>query len=86
MRKIVLDIIDTILLVGHDGVQLYTTTKLVQLDAPLHDVASRGTVTALVWLTDPAGGDPLETLCFGTQRGWLAVWQQTKTKVRAVWY
>lgn len=55
---------------------MYSTEKLAKLSTPLHDVASRGIVSTVAWLSDPTGGDAHETLCFGTQLGWIAIWKQ----------
>lgn len=71
----------TVVLLGPDGLSLFATRKLNKLSTPLHDVASRGTVSCLAWLTDPEGGDVHETLSFATRLGWLAVWQQSSKNV-----
>ncbi|EJD07652.1 uncharacterized protein FOMMEDRAFT_24966 [Fomitiporia mediterranea MF3/22] len=61
---------------GPDGLNLYNLNSLKKIKAPLHDITSHSKVTALAWLMILTEKDCGDTLSFGTQKGWLAVWQQ----------
>ena len=58
--------------VGSDGIRLWYMKNQSQLKVPGYNLAQRGAVTCVRWITRPC--DAEEILCYGTAIGYVGVW------------
>lgn len=65
------------MLLGADGVHLFDVRKKTSLSTPTQ--VHRGAASCVAWLK--GANVPKETLCFGTQLGYMIVWRQRHKSV-----
>ena len=67
--------------IGMDGVRLWYMKTWKQLKVPHQNLAQRGSVTSMLWITRTH--DVQEILCHGTANGYLVIWVHQEVSFRA---